>query len=66
MKLQREKCRPSASEMKIGDRVMTPDGPGEIEAIEHPGHTRYGVRLDVPRYSYSPAYYFAFEVRIES
>lgn len=53
--------------MKIGDRISTPHGMGEIVLVErysriHGGMKRYGVVLDVNPFSYSPVCYFHDEL----
>lgn len=44
---------------KTGDRVITPDGPGEITGIDLPESRewRYIVKLDTPKYEFTPAYF---------
>lgn len=49
--------------MKIDDKVITVDGEGIIVDIEfysriEGGTNRYGVKLNVNKYSYPVAYYF--------
>jgi hypothetical protein len=46
--------------MKIGDRVITPDGEGEIIGIDLPESDRakrYIVALDKPKYNFNPCYF---------
>ena len=54
--------------MKIGDRVDTEHGPGEIVDVEHysrinGGINRYGVKLDSSPFFYPVAYYWPAEIR---
>ena len=53
--------------MKIGDRVKTKDGEGIIVDVEHynrlnGGINRWGIKLDVDRYSHPTVYYFENEI----
>lgn len=48
--------------MKIGDRVKTPDGDGVIVDTDQPHSNRWGVKLDIKKYDYCPAYYFSFDL----
>lgn len=56
--------------MKINDRVVTVDGKGLIVDIEfysriEGGINRYGVKLDIQKYSYPVSYYFPNHIEKE-
>jgi hypothetical protein len=53
--------------MRVGDKVQTPHGAGEIVDIEHynridGGTNRYGVKLERSPFFYDVAYYWPKEV----
>lgn len=51
--------------LRVGNRVVTPDGPGEITDIERwSSGDRYGVRLDKTPFSYPIAFYFKNEISL--
>lgn len=57
--------------MKIGDRVATPHGNGEIVNVEHysrinGGLNRYCVKHDVQHFSYPVACYWPSELTLEA
>ena len=48
--------------MKIGDIVLTPDGPGKVVAFENFRTPRVGVKLKKNKYWFTVAYYFKEEI----
>jgi hypothetical protein len=53
--------------LNIGQPLITIDGPGILEAIEHynridGGTDRFGVRLETQKYAYPVSYYWPHEI----
>jgi hypothetical protein len=55
-----------SGQIKIGDRITTPDGVGvvlEMEKYSEATNNRYGIKLDTNPYTFPIAFYFHHETK---